>query len=55
MSQGLCWKLDQEFKWQMESDDEQSFAIQVFNMFNPMVEGKQVDFFTSQIVFNKII
>jgi hypothetical protein len=39
----------------MESDDEQPFAIQVSNMFNPMVEGKQVDSFTSHIIFNKIV
>ncbi len=45
ISQRLCHKLDQEFKWQLESFDEQSYLLQFFNTLSPIVEGRQVDFF----------
>jgi hypothetical protein len=42
----LCQKLDQKFKWQLESFDGQSYMLQFSNKLSPVIEGRQVDFFT---------
>jgi hypothetical protein len=41
----LCQKIDQEFKWQVESFDEQPYSLHVFNILSPIIEGSRVDFF----------
>ncbi len=45
ISQKLCQRLGQELKWQLESFDEQSYLFQFFDMLNPIVEHRHVDFF----------
>jgi hypothetical protein len=49
MSRLISWRLcvnsNQGFQWQLESANEQSYAIQGSNLLNPMVEGKHNDFF----------
>jgi hypothetical protein len=45
----LCFKLDQRFKWQLEGVDEQSYAVQVSNLLNPMVERRHNDFFARNV------
>jgi hypothetical protein len=52
----ISWKLylkaNQGFKWQLKGANEQSYAIQVSNVFSPMVEGRHIDFFACRC-FNK--
>jgi hypothetical protein len=49
MSRLISWKLylksNQGLKWQLKGANEQSYTIQVSNMFSPMVEGRHIDFF----------
>jgi hypothetical protein len=40
----LCVKSSQGFKWQLESLNEQTHAIQSYNLLNPLIEGRQSDF-----------
>jgi hypothetical protein len=42
----LCQKLNQKLKWQLESFDGQSYLVQFCNIVSPVLEGRQVDFFT---------
>jgi len=48
MSRFISWRLyiksNQGLKWQLKSANEQSYVIQVFNLFSPMVEGRHNDF-----------
>jgi hypothetical protein len=49
-SKFISWRLylksyQGRVEWQLEGANEQSYAIQVFNLLSPMVEGKQRDFF----------
>jgi hypothetical protein len=50
----LYVKLSQGFKWQLESLDEQTYAIQSYNLLNPLIEGRQSDFFALILLINGV-
>jgi len=41
----LCQKLIQEFKWQLESSNEQSYSFQASDMLSLVMEGSHANFF----------